>query len=144
MNTKQRFAALCKFLIAGIVIVLFSCKTSSESQLVGVPISLNSICEKPGQYLNSEVDLQGTFMGWSGTNCTFVKNFAHQLMRSDWIFCDYNATCIYVTGNKPDFLDPLRKEDTGTKIKLKAILMQDKEQKFYLKYISAFKDIDNN
>ncbi len=122
----------------------YSCKTTSVSQLTGVLETVKTICENPHKYLNKEVQLQGAFLGWSGNDCHFVPDFAHQIMRSDWVFSDIDSNCIYVTGGKPDFLDPLREEDIGKKIQLKAKLLKNNENKLYLEYISAYMSTINN
>jgi hypothetical protein len=144
MYIKRTSLILIACFVLGLMSLSDSCKTSSVSQLTGVPMSLEIICDNPKEYLNKEIDLTGTFLGWSGANCNFVKDFAHQLTRSDWTFCDLETNCIYVTSGKPEFLDPLREEDLGVKIQLKARLMQDKEKKYYLKYIGSYKYTGNN
>lgn len=144
MKNKPTLQKILILFLNFIIIFQSSCKTAISSQLTGIPLSLKIICNDPKQYLNKEIDLEGIFSGWSGGNCNFIENYAHQLTRSDWIFCDSELNCIYVTGGKPDFLDPLKEEDLGENIRLKAKLMQDVSKKYYLKFISAYKSVGNN
>jgi hypothetical protein len=121
-------------------ILLISCKTreatfAGESSQTG----LTEINDKSSEFTGKKVKLKGTFMGWSGIGCNYISLHAHQLMRSDWTFRDSDGYCIFVTGGKPDFLNPAEDKDTGRKILLDAMVKSTEAGKLYLEYISCEK-----
>ncbi|MDF1549174.1 MAG: hypothetical protein P1P88_15215 [Bacteroidales bacterium] len=115
-----------------------SCKTNQalSSNVIYVE-NLHQLIENPGKFLGKIIELEGNYLGWSGSGCNYIQNYAHQITRSDWTFRDTDGNCIFVTGGKPVFLSPLENEDNEKKIKLIAKLREDKENKFYLEFVSA-------
>lgn len=127
------------YIIFGLLMVLaVGCKTNAtvSNSTVYKP-GLHYMSENPGKFLGKITELEGFYLGWSGTGCDYISNRALQITRSDWTFRDSEGKCIFVTGGKPDFLNPMENNDNGKKIKLSAKLREDKDNKLYLEFVSA-------
>lgn len=124
------------------IVLLNSCKNQEATSASGAhQTGLSEINKKSTEFIGKKVILKGTFMGWSGSGCNYISLHAHQLMRSDWTFRDSDGYCIFVTGGKPDFLNPAEDKDKGRKILLDAMVKSTEAGKLYLEFISC-KTID--
>lgn len=114
------------------------CRTNQVSGSTAFEnLNLKYLSENSEKFLGKIVELEGNYLGWSGSGCNYIQNHAHQITRSDWTFSDNDSACIFVTGGKPDFLNPLENDDNGKKIMLIAKLRKNEENKIYLEFVSA-------
>jgi len=79
-------------------------------------VRLADIYAAPERFTGGPVRLRGRFLGWSSCRTLSVA-----ATRSDWIFQD-DSGCIYVTGGRPRWLDPARKEDRGSAVLLESMV----------------------
>lgn len=106
-----------------------------NSQQAGVK-TVADLCEDPARYVGRIVELEGVFQGWRISGCRLLPSASQTITRSDWLIRT-GEDCIYVTGGKPDGLDPINTSHIGRWIKLKAKVMQTHDRKVYLEYINS-------
>jgi hypothetical protein len=96
-------------------------------------ISLDELAATPDKYIGKTIEIEGIFLGYSGTNCSFDEKFSMQLTRSDWILGN-DENCIYVTGGAPTGLNPMDAADKGKKTKISCLVKLTGSKKIILEY----------
>jgi hypothetical protein len=100
------------------------------------PKTVADLCEEPARYAGRIVVLEGVFQGWRIAGCRLLTPASPTITRSDWLIRT-GEDCLYVTGGKPDGLDPINPSHIGRLVKLKAKVMQTHDRKVYLEYIDS-------
>ena len=100
----------------------------------GENLTIGEICAGSESYIGRVVTLKGIFQGWQKIQCQFPDEAADTpLTRSDWLIRT-GADCIYVTGDIPENLNPIKVENLGILVELEAEVMLSQSKKIYLVY----------